>query len=375
MGVRLEGLKKRFGRVAAVRGISLTIEDGEFFVLLGPSGCGKTTTLRMIGGLEVPSEGRVFIDGRDVTYLEPRQRNVAMVFQDYGLYPHMLVRENIAFPLKIQGTGKAERSRRVEEVAQRLHISGLLKRRPGQLSGGEKQRVSLARALVRNPSLFLMDEPLSNLDAKLRITMRSEIKRLVSELGITTVYVTHDQIEAMAMASRIGVMDEGLMTQVGTPLEIYDHPANAFVAQFIGAPPMNMFNATLKADGSFEVSPRFLGRIVAPGRLAKIRPSDAPRELWIGVRPENIHLESGGGRRNGTALVELVEPLGQDTYIYLDSDGVKMIAVTKRTSFAVGDSVRLRIEEGDVHLLDKATGENLLPDRAASNPSSCPHTS
>lgn len=360
MGIRLDGLWKRFGRQIAVHGVSLTIEDGEFFVLLGPSGCGKTTTLRMIAGLERPSAGAVFIDGKDVTHLEPRRRDIAMVFQDYGLYPHMSVFENIAFPLKIHKIARGDRTKQVTETAERLHIAHLLKRRPTEISGGEKQRVSLARALVRNPRAFLMDEPLSNLDAKLRITMRSEIKRLVSDLGITTVYVTHDQTEAMALASRVGIMNLGEMVQVGTPLDIYDRPATAFVAGFIGSPPMNMFAGQLGPSGTLEVAPGFLAGAVAPERLARIhRAHPEGRTVTLGVRPENLELLPSPEGPAGRARVELIEPLGQETYVYLKSGEVEMIAVTRRTPVKVGDTVGVAVQDTNIHLLDGETGQNL----------------
>jgi multiple sugar transport system ATP-binding protein len=359
MKVRLEKLFKRFEKTIAVDGVTVTIEDGEFFVLLGPSGCGKTTTLRIVAGLETPDEGQIFFDTQEVTHLRPRERDIAMVFQDYGLYPHMSIFDNIAFPLRIQHVDKKEREGRVSEVAARLHISELLSRRPSQVSGGEKQRVSLARALIRNPRVFLMDEPLSNLDAKLRVTMRTEIKQLVSELGITTIYVTHDQIEAMAMATRIAVMNLGKMVQVGEPLEIYKRPATRFVAEFIGSPPMNMFEGQLTETGSLDVEPRFLADAVDEMRLRKIK-RDFPdtRSLTVGVRPENIHLEDGG--KIGTAMVELVEPLGQDTYLYLRSGESAFVVATRRAGYTVGDEVGLQIADRDIHLIDRESGRNLL---------------
>ena len=358
MRVRIEGLWKQFGGHTAVRDVSAEIEDGEFFVLLGPSGCGKTTTLRMIAGLETPSAGRVFFDDEDVTFFEPRRRDIAMVFQDYGLYPHLSVIENIMFPLKVEGVPKAERRRRAGEVAERLEISPLLKRKPPQISGGEKQRVALARALVRNPKVFLMDEPLSNLDAKLRVSMRAEIKRLVSDAGITTIYVTHDQIEAMALATRIAVMNQGEMVQVGDPLEIYDRPATSFVAGFIGSPPMNMFDGRLNGAERLEVSPRFLGEAVSPARLRQIRDM-APTigDVVVGVRPE--HLKLSRSEQASDAVVELVEPLGQDTYVYLRADDIPFIAVTDRTRLRVGDRVEVRVDEANIQVLDKETGRNV----------------
>ena len=358
MGVRIEELWKLFGRHAAVRGVSAEIETGEFFVLLGPSGCGKTTTLRMIAGLEKPSAGRVYFDERDVTFHQPRGRDIAMVFQDYGLYPHLSAADNIMFPLKIAGVPRAERRRRAFEVAERLEISTLLMRKPPAISGGEKQRVALARALVRNPKIFLMDEPLSNLDAKLRVSMRAEIKRLVSESGITTIYVTHDQIEAMALATRIGVMNHGELVQVGMPLDIYDRPATSFVAGFIGSPPMNMFDGLLDGSGELKVEPRFLRDAMGPLRLKRIREQNPGiGAVVVGVRPEYLQLNSTLEAAN--AVVELVEPLGQDTYVYLRADDTPFVAVTKRTMLRVGDRVEVRIDEANVQVMDKETGRNV----------------
>ncbi|WP_322799180.1 ABC transporter ATP-binding protein, partial [Thermoflexus sp.] len=245
--IHLERVRKTFGPVVAVDDLTLTIEDGEFFALLGPSGCGKTTTLRLVAGLERPTGGRIFIGDRDVTDLPPQARDVAMVFQDYALYPHMTVMENIGYPLKVRRRPKPEIQKRVREVAQVLQITDLLDRRPGQLSGGQQQRAAVARALVHLPQAFLFDEPLSNLDAKLRLEARSFLKHLQKSLKITTIYVTHDQAEAMALADRIGIMDRGRLLQVGTPLEIYRRPRNTFVATFIGSPPMNLLRCRFRS--------------------------------------------------------------------------------------------------------------------------------
>ena len=358
MGVRIEELWKLFGSDAAVRGVSAEIDNGEFFVLLGPSGCGKTTTLRMIAGLEKPSAGRVYFDEKDVTFHQPRERDIAMVFQDYGLYPHLSAADNIMFPLKIAGVPKVERRRRAFEVAERLEISFLLGRKPPAISGGEKQRVALARALVRNPKVFLMDEPLSNLDAKLRVSMRAEIKRLVSESGITTIYVTHDQIEAMALATRIGVMNQGELVQVGMPLDIYDRPATSFVAGFIGSPSMNMFDGLVDGSGELKAEPRFLRKAMGPLRLSRIREQNPGiGAVVVGVRPEYLQLSRTPGSAN--AVVELVEPLGQDTYVYLRADDTPFVAVTKRTMLRVGDRVEVRVDEANIQVMDKETGRNV----------------
>ena len=352
MSIDIENLVKRFGSTTAVNGVSLTIEDGELFVLLGPSGCGKTTTLRMIAGLELPTTGRISIGGREVTYLEPRHRDVAMAFQDYGLYPHMSVLQNIGFPLKIRGVERADRDRRVRETADTLGISELLDRKPRHISGGERQRVSLARALVREPSVFLMDEPLSNLDAKLRAVMRTEIRKLVTNLGITTVYVTHDQIEAMAIADRIGIMNKGDMIQVGRPLEIYDRPADRFVAEFVGSPPMNLIEAECAADHRLICDLKHLAASVPEverQRLGgRLRPG---ARITIGIRPEHLAIDAGTDAIGDDATIELIEPLGQQTNIYLETEVGKVISVVDQTELRVGDRVRLRADPALVRLI------------------------
>ncbi len=312
--VRLDRITKVFPpKTVAVNDVSLEVSDGEFFTLLGPSGCGKTTTLRIIAGLEKPTRGRVYIDGVDVTDLPPRKRDVAMVFQTYALYPHMKVYDNIAFPLKLRKLPKDEIDRRVKEVAELLRIKELLDRYPKQLSGGQQQRVALARALVRKPKVWLMDEPLSNLDALLRVRMRAELKRLQKELGITTIYVTHDQVEAMSMADKIAVMNAGRVLQVGTPAEIYGRPKTLFVAGFIGTPPMNFLRVEFREEGG-----RYLlkGRefsLELPSELGELVGGKVPSggELVMGVRPEHIEIAEGS-EREGTILAEVyvVEPLG-----------------------------------------------------------------
>ncbi len=318
--IRLEGVTKVFGAVVAVDDLTLTIEDGEFFALLGPSGCGKTTTLRMVAGLERPTRGRIFIGERDVTDLPPQARDIAMVFQDYALYPHMTILENIGYPLKVRRYARPEIHRRVREVAEVLQIADLLNRRPGQLSGGQQQRAAVARALVYQPQAFLFDEPLSNLDAKLRLEARSFLKHLQKSLGITTIYVTHDQAEAMALADRIGVMDRGRLLQVGTPIEIYRRPRNTFVATFIGSPPMNLLHCRFQQAEAVLILGD--GQALALGERAEaLRQAFRDGEkLWLGIRPEHLSLAEGPGPTHLAARVYAVEPLGVETLITVQVD-------------------------------------------------------
>ena len=281
--VTLRNVTKRWGEFVGVRDLDLAIEDREFLVLLGPSGCGKTTTMRMVAGLENPSAGEIWIGDDVVNDMAPRERDIAMVFQNYGLYPHMSVRENIAYPLKVRGTSKAETARLVDAAATKVELGPYLDRKPGQLSGGQRQRVALARSLVRTPRVFLMDEPLSNLDAKLRVTMRAELKHLHHELRITTIYVTHDQMEAMTLATRVAVMDKGVIQQLAAPEVIYNDPANLFVAGFIGSPSMNLVSGAI-VGGTFRG-----GELVVPGLAA----SDNPNVV-LGVRPEDVAVVAPG---------------------------------------------------------------------------------
>ena len=312
--VTFENVSKRFGSVTAVREVSFHIPEGAFVCLLGPSGCGKTTTLRMIAGLEDASSGRILIGGRDVTREPPRQRDVGMVFQDYALYPHMSLSENIAYPLKVRGQNLATRSERAAEVAKRLQIEHLLERRPGEISGGQQQRSSVARALVHTPQVFLFDEPLSNLDAKLRLEARSFIKNLQKEVGVTAIYVTHDQSEAMALADTIAVMEHGEIVQMGAPLEVYRRPATTFVASFLGSPPMNLLPVEVESTGGSELELVTDGfRIPVPARYtAEVSPGET---LTLGVRPEHVLLAEAG--QPGTAVGSLyaVEPLGAESLV------------------------------------------------------------
>ncbi len=325
--------------------MSLQIEKQDFFTLLGPSGCGKTTTLRLIAGLEFPDEGRIYIAGRDVTMELPKHRNVAMVFQNYALYPHMTVRENIAYPLVVRKIPKDEVRKKVAFVAESLQISELLDRYPQQISGGQQQRVALARAVIQTPNVFLLDEPLSNLDAKLRIEARSFLKRLSMELGTSVVYVTHDQSEAMALSTKIAVMNQGRVLQVGTPREIYDKPINTFVASFIGNPPMNIIECYF--DGSTCV---LEGRRIDLSELSLVA---FPRgKGFIGIRPENVLLDAKNGEIAGEVYV--VEPLGFETIVTvkINSCSVKVL-VFEDVPYKTGDKVFLRLRKDKLHVFDE----------------------
>ncbi|WP_041077385.1 ABC transporter ATP-binding protein [Thermotoga caldifontis] len=341
----LENVTKRFSNVVAVQSVSLQIEKQDFFTLLGPSGCGKTTTLRLIAGLEFPDEGRIYIAGRDVTMELPKHRNVAMVFQNYALYPHMTVRENIAYPLVVRKIPKDEVRKKVAFVAESLQISELLDRYPQQISGGQQQRVALARAVIQTPNVFLLDEPLSNLDAKLRIEARSFLKRLSMELGTSVVYVTHDQSEAMALSTKIAVMNQGRVLQVGTPREIYDKPINTFVASFIGNPPMNIIECYF--DGSTCV---LEGRRIDLSELSLVA---FPRgKGFIGIRPENVLLDAKNGEIAGEVYV--VEPLGFETIVTvkINSCSVKVL-VFEDVPYKTGDKVFLRLRKDKLHVFDE----------------------
>ncbi|UFN51648.1 ABC transporter ATP-binding protein (plasmid) [Roseomonas sp. OT10] len=343
--VTLTEIEKAWASFVAVQRQTLHIPDREFIVLLGPSGCGKTTTMRMIAGLEEPSHGEIRIGDRLVNDLPPKDRDVAMVFQNYGLYPHLTVGENIAYPLKVRGIGRAERERRVAEAGRKVELGDLLHRKPRELSGGQRQRVALARAIVRTPQVFLMDEPLSNLDAKLRVTMRAEIKHLQHELAITTIYVTHDQIEAMTLADRVAVMNKGAIQQIAPPAEVYDRPANLFVAGFIGSPAMNLIPGALE-DGAF----------VAPGvRIPGIGQGNRAGVV-LGVRPEDVAVtDAGQGQMRGS--VYAVELTGEAVLITADIGPTRVIAKADRAVRAdFGEAVSLRIDPRRLHLFDAGTG-------------------
>lgn len=323
----IENLKKQFGSVAAVDDVNLSIADGEFVALLGPSGCGKTTTLRMIAGLELPNEGRISIGGKDVTQLPPRARDIAMVFQDYALYPHMTVLENVGYPLKVRGVAQNVLRDRVGDVARQLQINTLLERRPGQLSGGQQQRVALARAVVHKAQVTLYDEPLSNLDTKLRLEARGFLKRLQHDVGVTSVYVTHDQAEAMALADRVVVMNAGHVMQVGTPIEVYDHPANTFVASFIGSPPMNLLPCTLDMGAR---SVRFTtGDVVRFETLPQAfeKAGQGAGQVTLGIRPEHIKIYDQPTENALPGVVYVTQLLGREALVMV-TVGDQLISVT-----------------------------------------------
>jgi multiple sugar transport system ATP-binding protein len=352
--VQLHGVVKRHGTTTVLHGVDLAIEPGEFFVLLGPSGSGKTTTLRILAGLEAVSDGRVLMDGTDVTLAEPGERDVAMVFQSYALYPHMTVAQNIAFPLKMVGTDPAQIQRAVTDAAAKVSIGHLLARTPGQLSGGQQQRVALARAIVRSPRLFLLDEPLSNLDAKLRLETRLELHSLQRSLGVTTVYVTHDQEEAMTLADRIAVLQAGRIEQFGAPLDLYANPANLFVAGFIGSPAMNFLPGTLRrAGGQASVQLADGTALPAPAGTA----GDDGQPVIFGTRPEHLSLGSGGGI---PTQVVVVEPTGADTFVSCRHQGSELSVVFReRHAFAPGSTIHLQPDLSRAHLFDAQSGRRL----------------
>jgi len=363
--VTLQDVSKRFGPQTVIERLDLAIEDKEFMVLVGPSGCGKSTALRLIAGLEEVSAGTISIGGRPVNDLAPKDRDIAMVFQSYALYPHMSVRQNMEFGLRIRRTPREETGRRVDEAAETLGIAPLLDRRPKELSGGQRQRVALGRAIVRKPAVFLFDEPLSNLDAKLRVQMRAEISRLQKRLETTTVYVTHDQVEAMTMGHRIAVMNAGRLQQVGTPLEIYDRPANLFVAGFIGTPPMNLVAATLAEGGAAVAAAGFTLPLVE--RLRRAAAGGDGRKLVVGVRPEAIRLALPGGPPLTASLtvplpirVEFVESLGHEVIVHGRAGDDPLVAkVEPHGAPRMGDVVELAVDLEALHLFDAATGERL----------------
>ncbi len=360
--VRFDHVYKLFGTQPVVDDLSLEIADGEFLVLLGPSGCGKTTSLRMLAGLERPTYGRIEIGGRTVNALPPKARDVAMVFQNYALYPHKTVRGNLAFGMKVRREPKAEIRRRVDEVAALLGIGRLLDHRPAQLSGGERQRVALGRALLRQPQVFLMDEPLSNLDAALRAQMRAELIRLHTRLNATIVYVTHDQAEAMTMATRVAVMSNGHLAQVDTPQQVYDHPADLFVATFVGLPKMNIIAAQLTYNGGTPVVEILGHRVRLDPATLRLPDPTGSGELLVGIRPEDVlcHTDEAEATDIG-GCVEVVEPLGSESLVTARcNDTTTLVArVPPRSRIAIGDRIRLGINTQHLHMFDKVTQQNL----------------
>jgi multiple sugar transport system ATP-binding protein len=379
----LDNVSKEFpGGVRAVDGVDMTIADGEFMVLVGPSGCGKTTLLRSIGGLETISSGRIVIDGRDVTKASPSDRDLAMVFQNYALYPHMTVRQNLGYALRVRKTPKQEIRRRVEDAAKLLGLDGLLERRPGALSGGQMQRVAMGRAIVREPKAFLMDEPLSNLDAKLRVSMRTSLQQLHRRISTTTVYVTHDQVEAMTLGERVAVMRDGRVQQVDAPGRLYEEPANLFVAAFIGSPAMNLIDGEISGDSIA------LGRLTIPLDRER-RPAARPGgRLIVGIRPEAFEdaAFSASDLPQIDVTVEVLESVGSDAYVFFeidakavivedalsddqDDDGSLLVAreralfaarVDARTQARVGEQLRLTVDPSRLYFFDPETGESLL---------------
>ncbi|BBK44748.1 sn-glycerol-3-phosphate import ATP-binding protein UgpC [Allostella vacuolata] len=353
--VSLRGVKKQFGATQVIHGVDCEIEDGEFVVIVGPSGCGKSTLLRMIAGLEEVSSGDIAIAGKVVNTVEPKDRNIAMVFQNYALYPHMSVYENMAYGLKIRGLPKTEIRERVDRAAGILQIEALLERRPRQLSGGQRQRVAMGRAIVRDPAVFLFDEPLSNLDAKLRVQMRVEIRKLHQTLRTTSVYVTHDQVEAMTLADRLIVMNAGRVEQIGTPITLYEDPATLFVAGFLGSPAMNFLSGSVSADGRSVALP---GGVTAP--LAATHGAAAGRPVTVGIRPEHLDL-AGDAPPTATIKVDLVELLGADTIVHgrIGDGGLLLARIDGAVPIRTGESLPVVLAPNAVHLFDPGTGARI----------------
>ena len=363
--ISFRAVTKRYaGDVLAVNDLNLDIRDKEFVVLLGPSGCGKSTTLNMIAGLEEVTEGELWFGDEIVNTLPPHRRDVAMVFQSYALYPHKSVYENIAFGLRMRKVDKAEIDRRVTQAAQKLAISHLLQRRPSQLSGGQRQRVALGRAMVRQPAVFLMDEPLSNLDAALRISMRAEIKHLHTAMQTTFVYVTHDQAEALTLADRIVVMNDGVIQQIGTPDEIYERPRNTFVASFLGNPPINYLQGTIEPDGGAILFRRGALRIPLSPSVAACGSSAAGRQVMLGVRPEDVTAPGAGGPSISGAINSVL-PVGSDRFLGLTVEGQDIfVRVDKHASYHEGESATLGLVPERLHLFDQASGMSLRAEGA-----------
>ena len=363
----IENVSKVFGDTVAVRNATLTVRDKEFLVLLGPSGCGKTTLLRAIAGLGMADAGKISIDGRDVTYLPPAERNLSMVFQSYAIFPHMTVRENIGFGLQMAKTDKAEIKRRVDESAELLHIGDLLERRPSDMSGGQRQRVAVARALTMQAEVLLMDEPLSNLDALLRLEMRAELKRLLAEVNATTIYVTHDQIEALSMGDRIAVMRNGVIQQLDEPQEVYSRPSNQFVGSFIGNPPMNFIDATLALRGEDLVVNFADSHVSAPPEMRQALNTYVDRPIRIGIRAENMQTLTEPAAGAIPVTVSVVEPLGSQNLLTI-AMGEQLLKVSTHPTFSPqpGSDIWLQFPAEELRWIDPETEQVLYPGAASS---------
>ncbi len=367
--VILKNVTKKFGNVIAVNNSNLHVLDGEFLVLLGPSGCGKTTTLRLIAGLEEPTSGEIYIGDKLVNDVPPKDRNIAMVFQNYALYPHMNVYQNISFGLRLRKFPKDEIDRRVKQAAAMLGLENLLDRKPKELSGGQRQRVALARAIVRDPQVYLMDEPLSNLDAKLRVQTRGELIKLHKRLGVTTIYVTHDQVEAMTLGDRIVVMNKGVIQQVGKPKEVYDKPVNKFVAGFVGTPPMNFIDVKISKEGNdyFATSEHFKIRLL-PEQGKKLEEAGyIGKDMIMGIRPKDFYDEPEIGQTGKermepiTITVDFIEMMGSETFIHFKlGDSVSVARVSAARDYSIGDNVKLYIDIRYIHLFDKETEKTVI---------------
>jgi multiple sugar transport system ATP-binding protein len=365
-GIKFDHVWKRFGDFTALKDLNIEIGDQEFLVLVGPSGCGKTTALRCLAGLEEITDGHIYIGDRDVTDMPPKDRDIAMVFQSYALYPHMSVYDNMAFGLKLRKTPKDEIDRRVKESAEMLAIGHLLDRKPKALSGGQRQRVALGRAIVRNPAVFLMDEPLSNLDAKLRVQTRAEISKLHQRLKTTFIYVTHDQTEAMTMGTRIAVMKDGVLQQLDTPQNLYDNPANMFVAGFIGSPSMNFFDATVgRGNGGLMVDAGPFSLPVPADKAAQLE-SFIGKQVYFGIRPENLHDANYVPRgveetATLTAKVTVREPLGSEVYAFVENGGKEMVSrLDPRTGASIGNGINLVVDMSKMHVFDRDSEKAII---------------
>jgi multiple sugar transport system ATP-binding protein len=363
-GVRFEGVWKLFDDVVAVRELDLEVREGEFLVLVGPSGCGKTTSLRMLGGLELPSYGRIWMGDQDVTLMKPGRRDVSMVFQSYALYPHLTIYKNLAFGPSVRREPKSQTKERIQQVAEVLGIDHLLNRRPNELSGGQRQRVALGRAMIRQPQLFLLDEPLSNLDAALRVQMRTELLRLHKLLPVTTVYVTHDQVEALTMGDRVAVFNLGELLQIGTPDELYNAPNDLFVAGFIGSPKMNMLHAELAGSDGGGVTVRVLDQSVTVRGRRTVPTAAAGDELKAGIRPHDLHWAEEAPLRCTVKLpvtVEITEHTGSEMFVSGTHKDVRLMGRLHRSSgVAVGDQLELAFDPADLHLFNAVSGETVL---------------